>query len=517
MSLSTQILAIDNGSQSVRALLFDAHGKLLFKSKIEIEAYFSEQPGWAEQNPEYYWENVGKACRDLWRQGANPNAVIGLAVTTQRSTMVFLDQQGRPLRPASTWMDQRQLEQLRPLPTVWNSLIKLSGKGAVLDYVRRQAPSNWVEKHQPDIWNKTHKYLQLSGYLNYQLTGEFKDSIGSQVGYIPFEYKIRDWAPSWSWQWHAYCVKPEQLPEIVEPGTKLGDLQLTAAEHLGLPSGLPVIAAGADKACELIGSGLVDESVACLSYGTRATINTHTKKYYEPVKNAPAYPAAVPDLFMTEVAVPRGFWMVSWFKKEFGQHEQALAEERGVAAESLFDELVNQVPPGSMGLMLQPYWGRDIAPGPEAKGAILGFGEVHTRAHMYRSILEGLAYALREGRDAIEKRSGKKIKQLRVSGGGSQSDAAMQITADIFGLPAERPHTYETSGLGAAIVTAVGLGLYPDFEAAMEHMTHKGDVFEPNIESHKTYDALYKEVYQGMYQRLEPMYKSIHRITGYPK
>ncbi|UUZ53606.1 hypothetical protein LP419_33585 [Massilia sp. H-1] len=118
-----------------------------------------------------------------------------------------------------------------------------------------------------------------------------------------------------------------------------------------------------------------------------------------------------------------------------------------------------------MGLMLQPYWTPGIkVPGPEAKGAIIGFGDVHTRAHVYRAILEGLAYALREGKERIEKRSGVAITELRVSGGGSQSDAAMQLTADIFGLPTARPHIYETSGLGAAIDAAVGLGLYPDFQ-----------------------------------------------------
>jgi sugar (pentulose or hexulose) kinase len=106
-------------------------------------------------------------------------------------------------------------------------------------------------------------------------------------------------------------------------------------------------------------------------------------------------------------------------------------------------------------------------PGPEAKGAIIGFGDVHTRAHLYRAMLEGLAYALREGKERIERRNGQKIQRLRVAGGGSQSDAAMQLTADIFGLPAERPHTCETSGLGAAITAMVGLGIHPDFPTAV--------------------------------------------------
>jgi len=125
--------------------------------------------------------------------------------------------------------------------------------------------------------------------------------------------------------------------------------------------------------------------------------------------------------------------------------------------------------------MLQPYWTPGIkVPGPEAKGAMIGFGDVHTRAHMYRAILEGLAYALREGKERIEKRSGVAITELRISGGGSQSDAAMQLTADIFGLPTSRPHIYETSGLGAAIDAAVGLGLHPDFDTAIRAMTRIG-------------------------------------------
>jgi len=197
--------------------------------------------------------------------------------------------------------------------------------------------------------------------------------------------------------------------------------------------------------------------------------------------------------------------------------EQKIAEERGIEPEVLFDELVKTVPAGSMGLMLQPYWSPGVRqPGPEAKGSIIGFGDVHTRSHIYRAILEGLAYALREGKEKIEKRSGIKIRKLRVAGGGSQSDAAMQLTADVFGLPAERPHTYETSGLGAAIDAAVGLGLHPDFETAVAAMTRVGDIFQPNPEAQELYERLYTEVYLRMYPQLQPLYQKIRDITGYP-
>ena len=154
----------------------------------------------------------------------------------------------------------------------------------------------------------------------------------------------------------------------------------------------------------------------------------------------PPYPAAVPGHFATEVNIYRGFWMVSWFKKEFGAREVALASKMDVPAETLLDKLISEIPAGSMGLILQPYWSpgaRD--PGPEAKGSIIGFGDVHTRAHIYRAILEGLAYGLREGREKIEKRSGTRLECLRVSGGGSKSDIALQLTADIFNLPCRAP------------------------------------------------------------------------------
>jgi len=171
-----------------------------------------------------------------------------------------------------------------------------------------------------------------------------------------------------------------------------------------------------------------------------------------------------------------------------------------------------------MGLVLQPYWTPGIKlPGPEAKGAIIGFGDVHTRGHVYRAILEGLGYALREGKERIEKRTRIPITSLRVSGGGSQSRNAMQLTADIFGLPTARPHIYETSGLGAAIDTAVGLGLHSDFESAVKTMTHVGEVFEPNRENQQLYEQLYNDVYQKMYKQLKPLYERIRKITGYPK
>jgi sugar (pentulose or hexulose) kinase len=414
-------------------------------------------------------------------------------------------------------LDQRRTEGLKPVGGAWGLAFRLARMTETVAYLQAEAEVNWLAAHQPEIWDHTHKYLFLSGYLTYKLVDRFVDSVGCQVGYVPFDYKRLGWASKWDWKWQAAPVEPEKLPDLIPPAGVLGEITSEAAKSTGIPAGLPLVAAAADKACEVIGAGCLEPWMGCLSYGTTATINTTHEKYVEVIPLIPPYPAAVPDRYSLEIQIYRGYWMVSWFKQEFAYRERRIAEERGIRPEELFDELVNGVPPGSMGLILQPYWSPGLkVPGPEAKGAVIGFGDVHTRAHFYRSILEGLAYALREGKERTERRSRIPITELRVAGGGSQSDAALQLTADVFGLPTARPHTYEASGLGAAIDAAVGLGLHPNFDTAVCEMTRRGRVFEPDPDAHETYDALYGRIYKRMYRRLKPLYEEIREITGYP-
>jgi sugar (pentulose or hexulose) kinase len=513
------ILAIDNGTQSVRALLFDLQGNLVAKSQAPLDAYFSNQPGWSEHDPEAFWQAVCRACHGLWTQdGVEAHAVRGVAVTTQRGTVINLGKDSQPLRPAITWLDQRRADVVPPMSLFWHAAFKLARVGGTIDFLRGEAEINWIREHQPEVWAATDKFLLLSGYLNHRLCGRFVDSSGSQVGYVPFDYRRHRWTRHWDWKWQALAVEEHMLPELAAPGERIGEISAAAALATGIPAGTPLFAAAADKACEVIGAGCIAPHVGCLSYGTTATINTTSARYVEVTPFVPPYPAAIPGAYSTEVQVFRGYWMVNWFKEQFGHHEQLRALAGDVAPEALFDALASSVPPGSMGLMLQPYWTPGIrVPGREAKGAIIGFGDVHTRAHVYRAILEGLAYALREGKERIEKRSGVAITELRVSGGGSQSDAAMQLTADIFGLPTARPHLYETSGLGAAIDAAVGLGLYPGFAEAVAGMTRVGRVFEPIPANQQVYDRLYRRVYRRMYGQLQPMYREIAEITGYPR
>ncbi len=512
------ILAIDCGTQSLRALVIDPRGEIVARARVPFEPYVSARPGWAEQDAEVWWQALTDACRQVLADPAViPGSLAGVTLTTQRGSIVVVDAAGDPLRPAIMWLDQRRTEGLPPVGGITGVAFRALRVRDTVAAFQADAEVNWIRRHEPEVWARTKGYLLVSGFLTRRLVGRSVDSIGAQVGYLPFDYKGLRWSPPGDWKWQVAPIDPSMLPELVVPGGQLGQITAAAAAATGIPAGLPLIAAAADKACEVLGAGALEPHIGALSYGTTATLNTTQRRYVEAIPLIPPYPAAVPGAYSLEIQVMRGYWMVEWFKREFGDREVALAVEAGIEPEVLFDELVRSVAPGSLGLTLQPYWSPGVRiPGPEAKGAIIGWGDVHTRAHLYRAILEGLAYALREGAERIEARTKVKMTELRVSGGGSQSPAAVQLTADVFGLPTGRPHTFETSGLGAAIDAAVGLGIHPSFEAAVAAMTRLVEVRDPDPVAHATYDALYRDVYRRMYPALKPLYGAIRRITGYP-
>ena len=514
--MSELIVAIDAGTQSIRAALVDLEGTIHKLVKNPIEPYFADQPGYAEQDPQYYWDQLCATTRELL-DGVAADRLLAATLTTQRVTMINVDADGRPLRPAIVWLDQRKADIGKVLPRLTFPALKAARLYPLIEYATQYCRSNWIQQNQPEIWDQTYKFLFLSGYFTHRLTGEFTDSTGNIVGTIPFDVKKMDWAGSLDPKWRMFPIEREKLPDLVQPGERTGQITDKAAEQTGLPVGLPFVAASNDKACDIIGAGCLTPEVACVSFGTTATINTQTSKYVELRPMLPPYPSAVPHEFYTEVAVMRGLWMVSWFKEEFGLQERLMAEQSGQPPEELLEELVRTVPAGSQGLVCQPYW----TPGPDldpfAKGAVFGFGDVHTRAHLYRAILEGIVFALKDGAILTQRKTGVPITSIRATGGGSRSDSIMQMTADIFDRPTFRPHTSETSVLGAAIDAAVGMGVYADVPQAVAAMTRLGEEFTPDHVTRDLYRDLYDHVYSRTYGALRPLYKEIQRITGYPQ
>ncbi len=502
------ILAIDYGTQSVRALAYAKTGECRAKCQLAITDYQHQEPGWAEHDVEGFWSLLAESCQGLWKEGVSPEDIAAVVVTTQRATVVNLDEHGFPLRPAIIWTDQRRAPLRNRLPWLWRCLFALLRIRPIVDNLEAETEANWLERYQPELLARTAHYLLLSGYLNYRLTGAFKDSVGSQVGYVPFDFKKQDWCGDADWKWHSMAIKRFMLPELVPVGQRLGDVSPEAALATGLPAGVPVIAGAADKACEVLGVGALENGVASISCGTTATINTTRSKYVEVVPFMPAYPAALPRHFNTEVQVFRGFWMVSWFLEQFGERERQLAMELGVAPESLLDQLLEQTEPGAHGLVLQPFWNPVLGEtGPEGRGSVIGFKDFHTRAHLYRALVEGLVFALRSGKERIERRTKTPVRRIRLSGGGAQSDHVAQIVADVLNLPVERFADCEASGRGAAMVGATAMGWYTSIEAAGTAMLGDIQCTSPNPQNAERYQAIYQNTYLPLYAKLKPLFE----------
>jgi len=330
------ILSIDCGTQSLRAILFSLKGKLLAKVQTQYQPYFSDHPGWAEQNPELYWESLVNACLKL--KASAPKlfeSVAGVGVTSQRASMINVDKKGRPLRPAVIWLDQRKAAPVFGQSGPLNWVLKLSKLEKKVIYIQSQGKCNWIMQNQPDLWDNTHKYMQISGFLNYRLTHNFTDSVASQIGHLPFDYKKQAWAKKYHLSRMLFPVEQEKLVDLVLPGELVGEITSEAFKATGIKEGIPVIACGSDKGCETLGAGVINQRMVSLSFGTTATVQTTSEKYFEPIRFMPAYPAPVPGYYNPEVEIFRGFWMITWFKNEFAHKETEQASKMGIQSEEV--------------------------------------------------------------------------------------------------------------------------------------------------------------------------------------
>lgn len=508
------ILSIDCGSQSMRAIIFDDSGEIAAMDQFVYEPYFSPDPGFSEQHAEMFFDSLCRVCRNVKAKAPDVfSKVEAVALTTQRDSCVFLGEDLKPVRPTILWMDQRKIAKPQPMGLLHTAALHLVGMYTTAADLNRACAAHWVQVNQPEIWEKTKKYVFISAYLNYRMTGILKDNWANQIGHVPLDYKRGKWESTSSLKGRFFQIDRDRLVELIPPATVLGTVTREAAELTGLPEGLPFIPAGSDKGCETLGAGCMDESAAAISLGSQATVQITSKRYFETLSFIPPFPAVVPGYYNPEIQIYRGFWMISWFKREFARDEMQKAREMGVIPEDLLNENLSIVLPGCDGLLLQPYWGSGIKT-PEARGAIVGFSDVHTRAHIYRAIVEGIGFSLREAMEAIGKKSGVPITELRLSGGGSQSDDIAQIMADIFNLPVSRVQTHETSGLGAAIVGFCTIGRFGSFGEAVGKMVRPQQPFHPNTGAAGVYGHIYKRYYNSIYSSLRPLYKRMLKDGG---
>lgn len=505
------LLALDYGTQSIRALLFDCQGQLHHKVQRKVKHFYSPQPGWAEQDAEESWRLVTDTISGVWDScEIRPEQVVALSVTTQRNCVVHLDESLTPMRPMIMWPDNRRATELPPISWYWQGAFRLVGIHQRIRYFQQESEINWVAQHQPTIAETTRHICFLSGYLHYRLTNRLADSTAAQVGYIPFDYKTNQWCGKGDWRWQAIAARPEQMIELVHPGEELGGLCEDTAKLTGLSVDLPVIAAGADKACETLAAGGADTHIACVSLGTAATVSISQAQYKEAYRYLPPYPSLLEQQHINEIQLQRGFWLFSHFIETYGQAEIQQANEAGVSPESLICSQLNNIPAGCDGLTVLPYWSPGVIfPGPEARGAIVGFSPHHGRLHLYRALIEGILFALKTGLERLKIIAPVPITLIRISGGGAQSDEVLQIAADILGLPCERLDTFETSGLGASIAMAKGIGHYPNMTRACEAMVTVKDRFIPDPDTSQLYRQLYQAQAKDLYARLKPGFQRL--------
>ena len=505
------ILTFDVGTQSCRAMLINKKGEILVKKQHHYEElYFSTGEGYAEQKPNFYFDCMMKCLEEVSKSKNLMKDVKACTVTCIRDTVLCLDENNKPLRDIILWLDKREAD-LKDMPKV-NPLLKgvlnLVGVKDMTEMQEKQSVCNWIMTKEKDIWKKTKHYVVLPTYLNYLLTGNLIDSVANQIGHIPIDYKNGVWMEKGLTRF-LFDVPLDKLVPLKKPGEELGEIKEEICTKYNIPLHTKVIASGSDKGCETLGLSVLGEGKAAVSFGTTATIQFSTKKYFEPTPFAPSYPAVVDGFYNPEIQIYRGYWMLSWFKKEFCFEENEKAKKLGVATEVLLNEYLKDVPCGSNGLLLQPFWGAGVA-NPIAKGAIVGFSDIHTKKHLYRAIIEGINYALMEGLETMEKRGKQKITEIYLGGGGSQSTEICQIAADMFNLPTKRIQTHETCGLGAAMVAFTAIKEFNSIEEAIKNMSHDTDVFYPNKENHEVY-ACYYNMYKKIYNKVKPIYKDMKK------
>jgi sugar (pentulose or hexulose) kinase len=509
LNVNPVVLTIDLGTQSVRAMLVDKDGNILREAKYRYEKpYYSLHPDWAEQKPGVYWDAVCYVTNrlkieshDLW------NDIIAVTLTTIRDTCLCVDVNGKPLRDFILWLDKRRCEVKKSVPLGNSMLFSLAGMKDTVDLQRRVSACNWIMENEPDVWEKTHKFIFISGYLTFMLTNRLVDSVANMIGHVPFNSKTRTWMGANELSRCIFNIENEKLIDLLEPGEMLGYITEDAASATGIPEGLPLIATGSDKGCETLGMSCLKPDSASIGFGTTATIQFTIDRYFEPLPFIPAYPAVLKGQYNPEVQVYRGYWLISWFKKEFASKEVELAEKQGVAPEALLDEMLKKIPAGCEGLVFQPYFTPGVVM-PKARGAMIGFSDAHTRAHVYRAIIEGINFALMDGLYTMQKRGKVNIQKLFIAGGGSQSDAVCQIAANMFGLPAYRIQTYEATGLGSSMVAFAAMRVYADAYEAAARMVRIKDEFLPDQKEHETYRFLFNEVFSKVFGKLLPLYKT---------
>ncbi len=494
----------------MKALLVSPTGEVLKVSTPEYP-FQTPKPLWAETDPNVWWEATKEAVRSLL-EGIDPSIVSAIGLAGQMHGLVLLDEWGEVLRPCIMWNDQRSHQECEEITELVGSqkVLEITGNPVLAGFT---APKiRWVQKNEPDIFNKIAKVLLPKDYIRYKLTGEFFSDVSDASGTSLLNVGERNWsdeileALGWNKDW---------LPEVTESTEMSANISGVAAEATGLPLGTPVAAGGGDCAAQAVGSSIVQEGKVSVTLGTSGVVFAQSDQYrVEPEGKLHAFCHAVPGKWHLMGVMLSAAGSFQWYKNNLGDLESKLEEEGGGDAYEILTRKAATVPPGSDGLIFLPYLSGERTPYPDpyARGCFIGLSLRHKKEHLSRSVLEGVSFGLNDSLQLMKK-LGIHPEEVQLSGGGTKSTLWKQMLADIFDAPCTMVNAREGAAYGAALLASVGSGQFEDVETACRTWIRKTETIEPG-QNAKVYQKNYT-IYQDLYPKLKETFGQIASLTDH--
>ena len=502
------LLGIDVATTGTKALLIDEEGKVVTSATKEYPLS-TPRPLWSEQDPTDWWEGTVASIRELLEASAvDPAAIVGLGLTGQMHGLVLLDRGGQVLRPAILWNDQRTGPQCEWITETvgFERLLEWTGNSALPGFT---APKIlWVREHEPAIYARVAHILLPKDYIRYRLSGEFATDMAGASGTLLLDVKRRDWSVE---MLEALEIPAQWLPPCHEGPQVTGVVSPAASEETGLEVGTPIVGGGGDQAAQAVGVGAVNPAIVALTLGTSGVVFAPTvEPVVEEKGRLHAFCHAVPDRWHLMGVMLSAGGSLRWFRDALGREEIAEATEKGVDAYEILLEGAKAVPVGSEGLLFLPYLTGERTPhaDPLARGAFVGLTLRHSKAHLVRAVLEGVAYGLRDSLELLRQTGVSDPEQVRLSGGGARSPLWRQILADILDIELVTVKVNEGAAYGAALLAAVGAGIYTSVEEACEATVCTSEQTLP-LEEHQPLYNRYYAIYRSLYGVLKPPYDEV--------
>jgi sugar (pentulose or hexulose) kinase len=502
----TRFLAIDAGTTSMKAAIFDPDGNLL---AVHRQEYRLETPAPAvvELDAEVYWAACCRAVRGVVEASATPPAEIAsLCISSQGETLIPVDAAGAPLRKAIVWLDNRAVEEARLIREEFGDEVMhhVSGQPEIVP-TWPACKILWLRRNEPDLFRRTHKFLLLEDFLLHRLTGQFVTERALQGSSLLLDIVAKEWhRPILDF----IRITPDRLGRLMEPGAVVGPLASGGAAQAGLSPGTIAVTGAMDQLIGALGSGNIAPGVVTENTGgALAVIATLGGPLFDPLRRVPCQYHARPDTYCLMAWSQTAGMALKWFRDAFYASEAEAAHQAGLDSYDLMTGQAAELPPGSDGLLALPHLEGAACPefNPAARGVFFGATLRHTRAHFVRALLESVAYMLKRDVDLVQE-LGVPVRELRSTGGGARSELWLRIKADVLQLPVATVACEETACLGAAVLGAVATGCYGSLEQAVARMARLRGRIEPDPANAEVYRRGYTW-YVDLYERLEPMFK----------